>query len=428
MKKLLIAVSLFCSLVANAQEGRWKGELNLPGMKLPIVFNFSSGGCTMDSPNQGAVGIKTNWTRSENGDVKVSIPTIGGSYEGKLDGKEIKGMFKQMGMSFPLNLTEEKLNRPQTPVAPFPYTTEEVKFKNGDIELNGTLTLPAGCSKKTPVLVMVTGSGQQNRDEELFEHKPFAVIADAFARKGIATLRYDDRFWGDKSKDFSKFTTYDFKEDALAAINFLRGRFDKVGVLGHSDGGTVSLMLASERKADFVVSMAGVGGSGKENLVLQNKMMLKSLGQSEDVIDTYCDVLGKIFGEMANGRQPQGISIPESLTIGLKTNLQTIMSQPLVPYLSTSLSIDMSKSLSKIKCPVLAVNGKLDMQVEHTYNLGVLEKGLTNCKRKIVAFEGLNHLFQHCKTGSPTEYSDIEETISPEVLDVMIDWIKQLSL
>ena len=425
MKKLLIVVSIFCSLVANAQEGRWKGELNLPGTKLPIVFNFSSEGCTMDSPSQGAVGIKTDWTRSENGDVKISIPTIGGSYEGRLEGKEIKGVFKQMGMSFPLNLTEARLNRPQTPVAPFPYTTEEVKFKNGDIELNGTLTLPAGFSKKTPVLVMVTGSGQQNRDEELFEHKPFAVIADAFARKGIATLRYDDRFFGDKSKDFGKFTTYDFKEDALAAINLLRGRFDNVGVLGHSDGGTIALMLAAEGKVDFAVSMAGVGGSGKENLLLQNKMILKSMGHSDEVLITYCDVLGKMFDEMANGRQPKGVDIPESLPMELKTNLQAVMSQPLVPYICTSLSIDMSKSLAKIKCPVLAINGKLDLQVEPTYNLGVLEKGLTNCKHKVVAFDGLNHLFQHCKTGSPTEYSEIEETISPEVLDVMIDWIRQ---
>ena len=425
MKKLLIAVSLFCSLVANAQEGRWKGELDLPGMKLPVVFNFSSEGCTMDSPSQGAVGIKTNWTRSENGDVKISIPAIGGSYEGKLDGKEIKGVFKQAGMSFPLNLLEAKLNRPQTPVASFPYTTEEVKFKNGDIELNGTLTLPTGCSKNTPVLVMVTGSGQQNRDEELFEHKPFAVIADAFARKGIATLRYDDRFLGDKSKDFGNFTTSDFKEDALAAINLLRGRFDKIGVLGHSDGGTIALMLAAEGKVDLTVSMAGVSGSGKENLLLQNKAIFKSSGYSDDVVNAYCEVLDKVFGQMAEGKRPQGITIPESLPIALKSNLQTIMSQPLVPYLSTLLSIDMSKSLPKIKCPVLAINGKLDLQVDHTYNLGVLEKGLTNCKHKIVAFDGLNHLFQHCKTGSPNEYSEIEETISPEVLDVMIDWIWQ---
>ena len=416
---------MFCSLVANAQEGRWKGELNLPGMKLPVVFNFSSEGCTMDSPSQGAVGIKTNWTRSDNGDVKISIPAIGGSYEGKVDGKEIKGVFKQAGMSFPLNLLEAKLNRPQTPVAPFPYTAEEVKFKNGDIELNGTLTIPAGCSKKTPVLVMVTGSGQQNRDEELFEHKPFAVIADAFARKGIVTLRYDDRFLGDKSKDFGNFTTSDFKEDALAAINLLRGRFDKIGVLGHSDGGTIALMLAAEGKVDLAVSMAGVGGSGKENLLLQNKAIFKSSGYSDDVVNAYCEVLDKVFGQMAEGKRPQGITIPESLPIALKSNLQTIMSQPLVPYLSTLLSIDMSKSLPKIKCPVLAINGKLDLQVDHTYNLGVLEKGLANCKHKVVAFEGLNHLFQHCKTGSPTEYSEIEETISPEVLEVMIDWIWQ---
>ena len=136
-------------------------------------------------------------------------------------------------------------------------------------------------------------------------------------------------------------------------------------------------------------------------------------------------IFDKAFGQMAEGKRPQGITIPESLPIALKNNLQTIMSQPQVPYLSTLLSIDMSKSLLKIKCPVLAINGKLDLQVDHTYNLGVLEKGLTNCKHKIVAFDGLNHLFQHCKTGSPNEYSEIEETISPEVLDVMTDWIRQ---
>lgn len=425
MKKLLIVLSIFCSLVANAQEGRWVGELDIMGTKLPIVFNFSSEGCTMDSPSQGAIGIKSNLTRGENGDVKITIPAIGGSYEGKFDGKEIKGIFKQAGMSLPLNLLEAKLNRPQTPVAPFPYTTEEVKFKNGDIELNGTLTLPTDFSKKTPVLVMVTGSGQQDRDEELFEHRPFAVIADAFARKGIATLRYDDRFWGDESKDFGNFTTYDFKEDAFAAINFLRGRFDKIGVLGHSDGGTIALMLAAEGKVDFAVSMAGVGGSGKETLLSQNKAIFKSSGLSDDVMNAYCEVLDKAFGQMAEGKRPQGIAIPESLPIELKSNLQTVISQPLVPYVSTFLSIDMSRSLSKIKCPVLALNGKLDMQVDYKYNLDILEKGLTNSKHKIVAFDGLNHLFQHCKTGSPNEYSEIEETISPEVLDVMIDWVKQ---
>ena len=421
MKKLLIVVSIFCSLVANAQEGRWKGELNLPGTKLPIVFNFSSEGCTMDSPSQGAVGIKTDWTRSENGDVKISIPTIGGNYEGRLEGKEIKGVFKQMGMSFPLNLTEARLNRPQTPVAPFPYTTEEVKFKNGDIELNGTLTLPAGFSKKTPVLVMVTGSGQQDRDEMLFEHRPFAVIADALARNGIASLRYDDRGYGDSTVHFLNYNTHDFKDDAAAGLSFLRKRFQKVGIIGHSEGGTIALMLAAEGKTDFIVSLAGMVVSGKETLLWQNRVSLEASGLPKEVIDQYINVISNLFDKAIEGKLE---SIDFSLAPdALKPALQQSIKQFSMPYYQHILAVDVRPLLPQIKCPVLALNGKKDTQVNYQPNLEALDKGLT-AKHQTVALDNLNHLFQHCTTGNLMEYQQIEETFAPEALQQIVEWIK----
>ena len=426
MKMLMIFAFLFASMAANAQEGRWKGELEIQATKLPLVFQFLNGKCTLDSPKQNVHGIEAEWTPDGNGEVKIYIPMLGASYSGKMEGCEIKGKFRQLFTDFPLNLVKMSLNRPQTPVAPFPYSTEEVKFKNGDVELNGTLTLPANSSKDIPVLLMVTGSGPQNRDEELVEHKPFAVIADAFARNGIATLRYDDRFFDDKSKDFSDFTTYDFKDDACAGVEFLRRRFSHVGVLGHSDGGTVALMLAAEGKIDFVVSLAGVGGSGKENLVLQNKAMLIGYGISSDDADKYCEVLRVVFDKMAKGESLDDLAIPNTLPQGLQDNLMSLRVQSKIPYISTLLSIDLEKSLEKIKCPVLALNGTRDMQVDCKYNLGALEKGLVNCKHKIKALDELNHMFQHCKTGAVEEYEEIEETISPEALEEMIGFIKTM--
>ena len=165
MKRIILSLTTACisSLIGYAQTGSWFGELNIMGQKLPLVFNFYEKTCTMDSPKQGAKGIKTEWTPNSDGDVEITIPMIGAKYKGKYDGKEIRGNFTQSGMSFALNLTQDELgkpNRPQTPVAPFPYTTEEVTFKNGEVELHGTLTLPENYTKNTPAIVMVTGSGQ----------------------------------------------------------------------------------------------------------------------------------------------------------------------------------------------------------------------------------------------------------------------------
>ena len=427
MKALRTLTSLALAMLAftaNAQEGSWNGELDVMGTKLPLVFNFSPNGCTMDSPSQNAKGIPAEKTVSDDGTIKVKVGMIGATFEGKMADGEIKGTFTQNGFPLPLTLKAGKLavKRPQTPVPPFPYKEESVSFTNAGYTFNGTLTLPENYTKQTPVVLMVTGSGQQNRDEELFEHKPFAVIADALARQGIASLRYDDRGWGDKSVNFADFTTDDFRQDAAAALPLLRKRFNKVGILGHSEGGTIAMMLAAEGKVDFIVSLAGMAISGKETLVMQNHQAMSSIGLPKDMVDSYCATISNILNEIANGKKTSEITI-DGVPDNLKPILKKSLEQANSPYIRHFITVDASKQLSKIKCPVLALNGTKDTQVDCTANTTQLEKGLSNCKHTIKKIEGVNHLFQHCSTGNIVEYQQIEETIAPEVLEIIYSWI-----
>lgn len=431
MKRIL---TLFLFLAASsaylgAQTGTWSGKLDIQGSKLSLVFHLDDENPTIDSPDQGARGIPAQIERAMTGKIIVRVPSLGASYEGQWLINKIVGTFSQMGASFPLTLTpgEEKMNRPQTPEGPFPYTTEEVSFANGNVVLNGTLVLPEGCSRQTPVLVMVTGSGIQNRDEEIFEHKPFAVIADAFARAGIATLRYDDRGFNGYSGDINSCTTEDFKNDALAGIRLLRERFDKVGVVGHSEGGTIAFMLAAEQKVDFVVSLAGMVVSGAETLLWQNKVALQGSGLTNEQIDSYCKMLEKAFDVRAHGGRmpdPDDYDVPEVLM----QNYWAVVAQIQMPYMIHLLRLDMRPLLGNITCPILALNGTKDLQVEHESNLSALRGGLPeNSKNMIESVDGVNHLFQHCTTGSPSEYRYIEETFAPEVLKKMVQWLNGMN-
>ena len=427
MKALRTLTSLALAMLtftANAQEGSWNGELDVMGTKLPLVFNFSPNGCTMDSPSQNAKGIPAEKTVSDDGTIKVKVGMIGATFEGKMADGEIKGTFTQNGFPLPLTLKAGKLavKRPQTPVPPFPYKEESVSFTNAGYTFNGTLTLPENYTKQTPVVLMVTGSGQQNRDEELFEHKPFAVIADALARQGIASLRYDDRGWGDKSVNFADFTTDDFRQDAAAALPLLRKRFNKVGILGHSEGGTIAMMLAAKGKTDFIVSLAGMAISGKETLVMQNRQAMSSIGLPKDMVDSYCATISNILNEIAHGKKTSEITI-DGVPDNLKPILKKSLEQANSPYIRHFITVDASKQLSKIKCPVLALNGTKDTQVDCAANTTLLEKGLINSKHTIKKIEGVNHLFQHCTTGNVVEYQQIEETIASEVLEIIYSWI-----
>ena len=425
LRTLTSVVFAMMAFAANAQEGTWNGELNVMGNKVPLVFNFSTNGCTIDSPSQGVNGIQAEKTVKDDGTISVKVGMIGATFEGKMTDGEIKGTYVQNGFPLPLTLKPGKLvvKRPQTPVPPFPYKEESVSFTNAQYTFNGTLTLPENYSKNTPVVLMVTGSGQQDRDEELFSHKPFAVIADALARQGIASLRYDDRGWGDKSVNFADFTTDDFRQDAAAAIPLLRKRFNKVGILGHSEGGTIAMMLAAEGKADFIVSLAGMAISGKETLIMQNRQAMSAIGLPKETVDSYCNSISKALDEIASGKKANEININD-VPVALKPITIKALQQADTPYIRHFLTVDAGKLLPEIKCPVLALNGTKDTQVDCDANTTRIEKGLANCKHSIKKIDGVNHMFQHCNTGIVTEYQQIEETISPEVLQVVAKWIK----
>ena len=426
-KNLILFLFLFCfSSIAFAQIGTWSGELEVMGTKIPLVFHLDDDESTVDSPAQGAKGIPILVERREGGEVNISVPMIGASFEGKYEDGKISGTFKQNGLSLPLTLSpgEEKPKRPQTPCPPFSYSEEEVSFINNDAVLKGTLTLPKDYSQDTPVVIMVTGSGLQNRDEEIFEHKPFAVIADALANAGIASLRYDDRGFGESTGDAVNCTTEDLKNDALSGIGFLRKRFNRVGVLGHSEGGTIAVMLAADKKPDFIISLAGMIISGKETLIDQNRIALTEAGYPESTVKNYCRILSMIFDNDESAEQAMENS---SLPVALKKNLQVVAEQIKSPYMQYFLNTDLRNQLGMIDCPVLALNGTKDTQVSYKSNLDALTEGLNPNKRNsIQSIEGLNHLFQHCTTGSIKEYAIIEETISPEVLSIITDWILSL--
>ena len=409
MKKIILSICLLFSWVgAFAQkpiEGDWMGKLNLGPQSLTIVLHVNCDAqgeveCTLDSPDQGAKGIAVETDYCSSDSISISLASLALSFQGKLKGDEIVGTFSQ-GQSFPLVLRrgEEKLNRPQNPVAPYPYKTEEVAFKNvaDGATLVGTLSYPIGYKKgQTPVVLMVTGSGQENRDEEIFDHKPFLVIADYLARHGVATLRYDDRSFGKSTGgDVDHATTLDFMRDAASGVDFLRTskQFGKVGILGHSEGGSIAFMLGAKGKVDFVISMAGIGVKGDTALTAQTNKILELTGQSM---------------RFSTHQYRMNAIIKRS------------------PWLNFFIDYDPSEDISKTLCPVMAINGSRDIQVISSLNLAGIKAHLKpNPKNIIKEYPSLNHLFQHCKTGNVSEYRIIEETVSPEVLEDIVRFIKQ---
>ncbi len=427
MKRIvfLIVNILFGIVTAYSQSGVWSGDLEVQGVKIPLVFHLNDENPTIDSPSQGVKGLPIQIVKEAPVGITITIPAIGASFSGVNAGNKIMGKFTQSGMTFPLTLIpgERIIVRPQTPQPPYPYSQEEVSFSNGDAVLKGTLTLPKEYTQATPVVIMVTGSGLQNRDEEIFDHKPFAVIADALARNGIASLRYDDRGFGESTGDVVNCTTEDLMKDALAGIEVLRQRFNKVGVLGHSEGGTIAFMLGTDKEVDFIVSLAGMVVSGRETLLEQNRHLLYQTGYSQSVVDEYCDLLTSAYERDKDIlKKIESSSVPKEL----KQNLQLSLGQLRTPYMQYFLTLDVSDRLDQVSCPVLALNGKKDTQVFYEKNIDTLNKELpTNKSNKVLALDDLNHLFQHCTTGAIQEYGTIEETISPEVLEIITKWIKE---
>ncbi len=415
MKKqtiITILLAFVVSLTAEAQVdliGSWTGKLDLGITKLTIVFHLKETdgnvNVTMDSPDQSVNGIPCMKMFMSYDSLVVSVRSIGAAYGGRLKNGKIVGTFKQMGKSFPLVLTkgEEELKRPQNPQPPFPYETEEVTFRNeqDNATLAGTLMWPVGYnpkSKKKPLVVLfISGSGQQDRDEEIYDHKPFLVIADYLARHGIASLRYDDRATGaSKGGDLRNATSEDFARDAAAGLEYLRSRnaFSKVGIIGHSEGGLIGFLLGAQGKTDFLVSLAGPGVKGDTIMAYQQNRMLAEMGK------------------------------PDTVTT---EQIRKIPQVQRIRWYQWFVDYDPSADIAATRCPVFALNGDRDWQVISSLNLTAIERLLPKSKNNLTKeYPGLNHLFQHSATGQPGEYRQIKETISPEVLSDIANWINSL--
>lgn len=455
-KRLMSLLLILIPLLTSAQDlrGAWKGLLEVGPAKLNIVFHIhDDNNVTMDSPDQGAMDIPTEVVCMKEDSISVTMPRLGAQYAGKLVGEKINGTFSQMGHSFPLILKrgEIKMNRPQTPQPPFEYTTQEVVFHNkgidaktglptegGEAWLGGTLTYPKGFKTGMPVILMVTGSGQQNRDEELMGHKPFLVIADYLARHGIATLRYDDRGVGKSTGNMAMITLQSNMLDAEAGIDYLKStkKFGKIGVLGHSEGGIISYMLAARGKADFVVSLAGPVLTGDSVLLMQNRDVLTAAGLDKDNVEKYATALSRVFKYRMSEQKMKFSDKPESLVPmltmdiallpELRKNLIKTVKMVDSPWLVSYLKYDPATDIRKINSPVMLIIGDNDKQVNATANIQAAGNNLpkaVKAKSLLKAYPTLNHLFQPSETGSPGEYAKIETTISEEVLDDITSWI-----
>ena len=402
-KKVITALLTLLPLGMAAQglQGSWSGQLDVGAAKLTLVLHVAPDGCTLDSPDQGAKDIECQTVFLSEDSISLNVPPIAATYNGKLVADELCGVFKQMGYPLKLDMKrgEVKRNRPQMPQSPSPYPTEEVTFTNGDITLAGTLTAPR-LNPTNCCVVMVSGSGLQNRDEELFEHKPFAVLADRLARQGIASLRYDDRGFGQSTGDAANATTPDFCTDAATAIEYAREKgFKHVGIIGHSEGGSIAFMLAAQQKPDFIVTLAAPGLRGDSIIVCQNYDLARLSGQP--VTYEQCEALLPTIRQQMAGN----------------------------PWYMWFLDYDPANDIAHIDCPVLILNGEKDTQVNAGRNLAAICKHLRQSagvdaeRATIKAYPDLNHLFQHCTTGLPTEYGQIEETFAEEVISDIAEWI-----
>jgi fermentation-respiration switch protein FrsA (DUF1100 family) len=428
-------------------DGAWMGSLDLGAIRLRVVFHIvnTEDGlvATMDSPDQNQNGLPTTATKRDGASLRIEMKAIGGMFEGKIapDLQSIEGTFTQLGSPHDLLLkrvkdkAELELKRPQNPVKPYPYREEEVSYNNKlqNVTLAATLTIPPG-KGPFPAVVLITGSGAQDRDESLLGHKPFLVLSDYLTRHGIVVLRADDRGTAKSTGDFSTATTADFATDTEAGIAYLQTRpevdLHKIGLIGHSEGGVIAPMIAARNKdVAFIVMMAGTGVPGDQILVAQNRAIEIAGGKTPEeaakdgakereiltLIETEKDdaVLDKELKQKLTGKVGEA-------QIGMQ------IKQITSPWFRFFLTYDPATALRKVTCPVLALNGSLDTQVPPKLNLPAIRKALEDGGNKhfeVDELPGLNHLFQTAKTGAPSEYAEIEETISPLALDQMSTWI-----
>lgn len=471
MRKLTL-ITLFItgvSLTLTAQTGaayagNWQGVLKI-GVDLRIVFHITAANekltATADSPDQSAYGIKCDSVFIKSDSLSIKMNALRASFTGKLsDDTIMKGFFTQ-AMTVPLTLTKTEKNipvvnnRPQTPVPPFPYKSEEVIYHNKDnsIKFGATLTLPEG-KGPFPAVVLISGSGPHTRDAEIMGHKLFAVLADHLTRNGIAVLRADERGIGKSTGKFETATSVDFANDISAGVDYLLSRPEinkkKIGLAGHSEGGMVAPMVAIARKdISFLVLLAGPGIKNIDLMTEQNIAILESSGISKTAAVAYgglykdilTDVVESADSALAMEAAKKSVTgwiekTPEPITKELdlvsvqkqddlvKRLLQTLYA----PWFRFFIAYDPAATLEKIKCPVLVLNGSKDIQILAASNLNGIREALKkagNKKAEIREIPQLNHLFQTCNTCTLQEYSLLTETFSPVALQLISEWLNK---
>ena len=464
---LLLILSLNCSAADNSPaldpSGNWSGALNVGAIKLRLALKITRTNAgfvgTLDSIDQGANGIPISSVQFQKPAVVLEIKSIAAKFNGVLadDGLEMSGQWNQGGQSFPLAFERVekplKLNRPQEPKVPYPYREELMTFTNGKagVKLAGTLTLPKE-GDHFPAVVLITGSGAHDRNESLMGHRPFLVLADFLTRLGIAVLRFDDPGVGGSTGNKTTLTEEDLAEDVLAAAAYLKQRNDidpkHIGLIGHSEGGIIA-PLAAVRSPEiaFIVLMAGPGVPMDELLQTQAAEIARANGLNEELISRIRLLQSRTFNILKSQPDDQlaekalrelwdeaikNSTLEERKQLGL-VGLADVentgrIKLTLTPWFRNMLAYDPKSTLVKVRCPVLAINGKNDLQVSSKENLAGIAAALKaggNHDFQTVELPGLNHLFQTCKTGLPAEYGEIEETISPSTLKLMAEWIRQ---
>lgn len=459
---IILTNNLYSQNVVDKFVGNWDGTLKTKGIVLRIIFKIKKVNDTtldakFDVPEQFAYNVPIDKIYIKGDTITLKNFNYHIKLTGFIKNSTFIGFYKQLQYTANIILTNNKnykisdFLRPQTPKPPYPYKTEEVKIedKEHNVTLAGTLTIP-DYEKNYPVVIMVTGSGPQNRDEELFMHKPFLVIADYLTRHGIAVLRYDDRGFGESVGNYNLSTTKDFAQDALNVVNFLRNHknIDKnnVGIIGHSEGGIIAEMLASDKKnkINFIVLLSAPGVPTSELMLDQNKDISRLNKIDPKIIERNYKLNSELYQVIktennnvnANKKLQQVFNkYTKDLTKeqleeqGLTKNfINSIIFQSLTPWFKYFIKINPADYLQKITCPILALGGSNDLQVRANKNLKAIKDNTSKNGNKNVTVKELpelNHLFQHSKTGLPQNYKDIEETFAPEALKIISDWINK---
>ena len=433
-------------------EGVWQGALEGNGMRLRLQLHVTHDDhkqllAALDSPDQGLSGLPAIKVSLKDAAFHFEIPIVDGVYDGTVDEAKsaISGSLKQGGTTLPLDFKRSdqilELRRPQTPAKPYPYRAEDVVFQNtkASISLAGTLTLPQSADP-FPAAVLLGGSGPNDRDETFAGHHPFLILADHLTRKGIAVLRFDKRGIGKSSGDFAKAATEDFASDAEAALAYLRSRKEidpkRVGIIGHSEGGILAPVVAMNSRGGvaWIVLLAAPGLKGEDLLLLQSERMLRAAGVDDDQINRSLALNKTSYALIRQEKDPATLEaklndLIQSTSMGASLPPSALQAQVRVlvsPWFRSYLDYDPLPALQKLSCPVLALNGDKDLQVPSKENLPKIQKALQDAGNKdfqVTELPGLNHLFQHALSGSPTEFGGIEETMAPEALNGVSDWI-----